>query len=86
MSLESACSLLRKATAISARAMNANVVGGRRTTTATNHMPFDWEPRADQSRAFSTSLVKEPLGREPENWCTTSPPRTTANVGMELTP
>ena len=42
--------------------------------------------RADQPRAFSTSLVKEPLGREPENWCTTSPPRTTANVGMELTP
>ena len=81
MSLESACSLLRKATAISARAMNANVVGGRRTKTATNHMPF-----ADQPRAFSTSLVKEPLGREPENWCTTSPPRTTANVGMELTP
>ena len=44
MSLESACSLLRKATAISARAMNANVVGGRRTTTAPNHKPVEGEP------------------------------------------
>ena len=39
-----------------------------------------------QPMAFSTSLAKEPLGREPENWWTTCPSRTTANVGIELTP
>ncbi len=62
MSLESACSLLRKATAISARAMNANVVGGRRTTTATNHMPFDWEPACGSAEGLLDLFGEGALG------------------------
>ena len=39
-----------------------------------------------QARTFSTSALKEALGREPANWWKTSPSRTTAKVGMERTP
>ena len=60
--VESACSLLRKATAISARAMNANVVGGRRTTTATNHMPFDWEPACGSAEGLLDLFGEGALG------------------------
>ena len=58
----SAWSPPRKAPAFSARARNAIVVGGRRTTTATNHMPFDWEPACGSAEGLLDLFGEGALG------------------------